>query len=257
MKIILSKWRKQYFFWILVLLISHSNVLAETDFKLPFSNGEKLTYRLRWGFINVGKCILHVEGPVVFNGEPAYKFDFELKTNKFADKLFKIRDHMTSYVDLTINKTIQSFFKQNEGRRSKDISVDFDWDNNTVQYSNYGEKREPLKMTKSYFDPLAIFFYLRKQQFNLSEDILLPITDGKKLIEVNVDVFKKEKVKTPAGTFNSYIIKPENKWLGGVYKKTKKPTLSIWFSDDQKKIPVKLKSKVLVGSFKAELISID
>ena len=48
---------------------------------------------------------------------------------------------------------------------------------------------------------------------------------------------------------------PDMKDLSGVFKKSPKGILRVWYSDDYRKIPLKISSKVVVGSFTAELIS--
>ena len=41
--------------------------------------------------------------------------------------------------------------------------------------------------------------------------------------------------------------------LGGVFNKSPKGMLEVWYSDDDRKVPVRVRSKVIVGSFTATL----
>jgi hypothetical protein len=59
----------------------------------------------------------------------------------------------------------------------------------------------------------------------------------------------------PCGIFDTYLVEPDLKDIGGVFRKSKNAKLEVWVTSDNRHIPVKIKSKVIVGSFVAELIS--
>jgi hypothetical protein len=58
-----------------------------------------------------------------------------------------------------------------------------------------------------------------------------------------------------SGTYDTYLIEPEIKHIGGVFEKSKNAKIKLWVTADKRKIPVKIKSKVVVGSFVGELVS--
>ena len=70
-----------------------------------------------------------------------------------------------------------------------------------------------------------------------------------------VKVVRREKIIVPAGEFDTFLIVPDLQHIGGVFKKSKNATIEIWISADSRRLPVKLKSEVVVGSFTGELIS--
>ena len=43
--------------------------------------------------------------------------------------------------------------------------------------------------------------------------------------------------------------------LSGVFKKSPKGILRVWYSADERRIPLRISSKVIVGSFTAKLIN--
>ncbi|MBW2193775.1 MAG: DUF3108 domain-containing protein, partial [Deltaproteobacteria bacterium] len=81
------------------------------------------------------------------------------------------------------------------------------------------------------------------------------ITDGKKCVVGIARVIKKEKIKVPGGTYNTYVLEPELEHIGGVFEKSKNAKIRLWVTADERRILVKVKSKVVVGSFTGELIS--
>jgi hypothetical protein len=75
--------------------------------------------------------------------------------------------------------------------------------------------------------------------------------DSKRLWNVEVQVLRKEKIRTELGEFNTVVIKPLMK-SEGIFNK--KGDMYIWLTDDQKRIPVKMQTKVAVGSVIATLV---
>jgi len=68
---------------------------------------------------------------------------------------------------------------------------------------------------------------------------------------VEVQVLRREKVKTKLGEFDTVVIKPLMK-SEGIFNR--KGDVYIWLTDDKKRIPVKLESKVAIGSITATLV---
>jgi hypothetical protein len=67
---------------------------------------------------------------------------------------------------------------------------------------------------------------------------------------MEVRVLGRQKVKTPAGKFQCVVVEPLLK-AGGIFKN--KGRLVIWLTDDERRIPVQMKSKVMIGSIKVVL----
>jgi len=57
------------------------------------------------------------------------------------------------------------------------------------------------------------------------------------------------------GTYDTFLIEPEIEHVGGVFEKSKNAKIQVWVTADRRRMPVKIKSKVVVGSFVGELVS--
>ena len=84
----------------------------------------------------------------------------------------------------------------------------------------------------------------------------IPTSDGKRFSNLNVRIGKLQKVSVPVGKFNAFEVFPEMKKLRGVFNKSPDGKLKVWYSDDSKSLPIKISSKVVVGSFHAELAGV-
>ena len=66
-----------------------------------------------------------------------------------------------------------------------------------------------------------------------------------------------EIIKIEGVTYDTFLMEPELKHIGGVFEKSKNAKIKLWITADKRRIPVKIKSKVIVGSFVGELISAE
>jgi len=230
---------------------------AAEPLKTPFSPGEKLVFELKWTIISAGNATLQVLPMIRYNQTDAYHFQLTARTNKLLDRLYKVRDTITSYTDMQMTRTLYYSQNQREGDYRKLASVNFYWDRDEAQYHDIlkGKKRKPVSLLPGAFDPLAIFFYARSLPLEKGMLMERPVTDGKKCVIGKATIVRRETVEVKAGVFDTFLMIPELKHIGGVFKKSENAKIEIWVTADQRKIPVKLRSEVVVGSFSAELVS--
>ena len=221
---------------------------------LPFHPGEKLTFQVRWSFIPAGEAVLEILPIETIQGVTSYHFAMNAKTYPFVDLFYKVRDRIDAFTDTGMTHTIL-YKKQKKGKRKKNVTVTFDWEKQTTQYSNQGNKAKPVVIKTGSFDPLSVFYAFRLYNLQAGRKLRLPVTDGKKCVDGVATVIKREKITVADKTYDTFLVEPDLRHIGGVFEKSKKAKLEIWVTADTKKIPVKIKSKVIVGSFVAELIS--
>jgi hypothetical protein len=224
---------------------------------LPFYPGEKLTFQLKWTFIPAGEAVLEVLPIETIEGVKAYHFLLTAKSNSFIDHFYKVRDKIDAYTDIEMTHSILYKKKQQEGKTDRHVVVNFDWKNNQAVYSTLKEKRPPIDILPGSFDPLSAFYFVRLFDLEKKSVIESPVTDGKKCIIGKAALIKRETLKLESGTYDTYLIEPEIEHVGGVFEKSKDAKIQVWVTADHRRIPVKLKSKVVVGSFVGELVSAE
>lgn len=219
----------------------------------PFEPGEKLKFVLSWEFVPAGEAVLSVEPIAEINGEQAFHFILKVKTNSFLDLFYKVRDQIDSYVDEGMTHSILYKKKQRESKAKRNVTVAFDWENNQAQYEKGGKKRDPIDLEAGAFDPLGIFYYVRSSNLEPGVTLERPVSDGKRCVIGMGHVVKRETIKVPAGTFDTFLIEPDLKDVKGVFEKSEDSNILIWVTADSRHIPVKIESKVVIGSFMGEL----
>jgi len=224
-----------------------------------FMPGEKLVFELRWAFITAGTATLEVLPMQTINGQPAYHFALTAKSNAFLDTLYKVRDRIDAFADADLTHSVHYLKKQREGNTIRDIEVQFDWENLKTRYlkteKGGGEDKLTPVMAGS-FDPLSAFYFVRgTEKVTAGTVIERPITDGNKNVTGRVTVVKRETIKVKGTAYDTFLVEPELKEVGGVFEKSKNARIQIWVTADHRHIPVRLKSKVIVGSFVGDLVS--
>ena len=103
-------------------------------------------------------------------------------------------------------------------------------------------------------DIISAFFYVRTQDLQVGKIIEIPHYDNDKVYYLNVEVIKKQEVRVPAGRFNCIVVEPKLK-TQALFKHQGR--IKIYLTDDEKKIPVLMTSKVVFGQVAVKLTKID
>jgi hypothetical protein len=244
-------------FFLLVGLHASAFPAPAEEFRPPFQPGEQLTYSLRWRFIHAGSAVFEVLPMEELYGVRAYHFVMTVRSSSFLDMFYKVRDRVEGYADVAMAHSLLYKNEQREGGYSRDVIVTFDWESETAQFENRGEKRDPIFVYPGTFDPLSITYFIRMQKLVPGSVLKAPVTDGKRLVIGRLKVIEKQKVKVPAGKYEAFLVEPVVKNLGGVFKRSEASSIQIWLSADPSQIPLKVIGKAKLGSFSAVLVSAE
>jgi len=212
---------------------------------VAFGVNEKLRFDINYGFINAGAASLEVIRLIEYENRPCYQVVSRANSNKFFSTFYKVDDRVESIIDAV---GIFSWrFEKNlrEGSYQSNRVCSFDQRNRVVYY-----KKDTLIIPPFVQDALSVLYYVRTQDLEPGMSLYVDnFTDGK-LYPLEVRVLKRETITVKAGTFDCIVVEPLLKTVG-VFKH--KGKLKVWLTDDRLKMPVLMKSKVLVGSITAEL----
>jgi hypothetical protein len=244
--------------WVIILcvlfLYGHA---AAVEKPFPFAAGEKMTFVVKWTVIPAGFAEVEVLPVETIHGVESYHFVFKARTTEWIDKIYRVRERIDAFANKEMKQSILYIKDSVNGKKKRYVTVRFDWREKKAHYTNAfrKKKRKPVSIIDGTFDPLSAFYYCRMIDLQKNNTIECSITDGKKCVMGRARVIRRETIRIESGTYDTFLIKPELKHLGGVFKKSKKPELEVWVTADERRIPVKLRSKVLVGSFTGELVS--
>lgn len=222
----------------------------------PFSPGERLKYQLRWENIPAGEIKLEVKPIETLNGTTVFHFVMTTKSNGFVDIFFKIRERIDAYADTQMAHSILYKKRQTEGEHKLNEIIEFDWQRQQAQYSNFDKKRRPIDILPGSFDPLSAFYFTRMAIDHETSQVERPVTDGKKNFMGSAKVVRRETITLSNGKrYDTFCLAPDMGLFGGVFKESQEAKLFVWVTADDFRIPVRIRSKVKVGHFIGELIS--
>ena len=213
-----------------------------------FDVGEKLTFDVRYGFVTAGIAIMEIPKMKRIAGRDVYHITFKVNTLPSFDPFYKVRDRYETYLDK--DGLFPWRFEQHirEGGYSRDFAAFFDQRRGIAKTSE-GSYNIP----KYVNDIVSAFYLVRTFDFTglkKGDKFHLKNFYKDKVYPLDVVYHGKETIQTEAGTFDCIIVEPLVE-EGGLFKS--EGNIIIWLSDDELKIPVKVKTKVLIGSIDAEL----
>lgn len=239
------------------VMLHRPPAVGAAELMMPFLPGEKLIFELRWERISAGKAVLEVLPVERYDGVEAYHFVLTARTNKFLDNIYKVRDRMDAWVNIEMNHSLHFKLKQREGGYKKEAAIVFNWPDKRAHYERPGKKRKTITLMPGTFDPLAAFYFTRTQYLATTNQLERPITDGKKNIVGICHIRKRETIEVGGKSYDTYLLEPDLKDVGGVFKKSKNAKIQVWITADEQRIPLRIKSKVAVGSFIGELVAVE
>ncbi len=224
-------------------------VAAAACFGAPFKPGEKLTFSVSWSdIVKAGTATLSVPGVKVFNGRKVYHIVSTASSGPQVSAFFYTRDRIDVYLD-AIDYTIWKSEKHLvEGTYKNDEVIYFNPPNRTATRGVTTMRTLPEPR-----DALGGFYYVRTLNLPVGGEITVNYADGKITKPIVVRVLRKEQVTVPAGTFDTIVIEPVLKETEGIFKQEGR--IWIWVTDDEKKMPVVLKSKIAIGNIEVKLES--
>lgn len=249
--------RRLFFMPIFCLVLLWEPYLnAWSSQETPFAPGERLVFELKWTFVPAGEAVLEVLPPEKMNGRDAYHFVMTARSNSFVDAFYRVRDRIDTYTDMAMNGSLLYLKKQREGPTKRDEKVIFDQEKLKAYYHRRGKNKDKeIDIMPGTFDPLSVFFFARMIDMSVGMQIEKPVSDGQKIVIGKAKIVKKEKIKVPAGKFNTFLLEPDLEHIGGVFEKSKNASIKLWVTADRRGILVKIASKVAVGYFTGELVS--
>ncbi len=214
-----------------------------------FSVGEKLSFDIDWGPSTVGTATISIPQVVTRNGRGAFEVRSRVLSNRFISALYPVDDQITSYIDTLGIYSLGFEKKLSEGKWRQERKFVLDQENNTAF-----SQRDTVDIPAYCQDVLSAFFYVRTQELNLGDKIEIPNYDNDKVYDIVVEVQKKQQIRVPAGKFNCIVVEPKLK-TEGLFKHQGR--IHIYLSDDERKIPVLMVSKVIFGHVAAKLTNIE
>tara|TARA_B100000959_G_C14965527_1_gene617556 strand:+ start:1403 stop:2125 length:723 start_codon:yes stop_codon:yes gene_type:complete len=239
----------KYFKSILISIFTIFYLHAEEPINIYNVINKKLNYQLEFKNIPAGHGYILLKRDSLDN-KLVVKLKSEIKTNRLIDYLYKIRNKITIYMDENDLSLIKVINKINEGNYKKNHQALVDIKN--MKLINNGDEKT---INQKIYSPLSIIFSIREKLFNNEENFYYKTYSNGKQRDINISLIGKERIKTSFGEFNTIIFNPISNDKQSIFKNS--GDMKIWYTDDDKKLPIKIEIKIKYGSIMLLLDSIE
>jgi hypothetical protein len=225
---------------------------------LPFEGGERALYRATWnGMFSVASAEIQTT-PKLVDGKKVIQVRVDAKTSGALDLIWKMRDTISSTFDAVALTPAHFVFSQRENAKVIDTEAKFD-----QRTKRWAVNRQQVgKLTKNYqfesnntLDPITAVYLARSTEYKVGDKLYFKVFGGRYQYLLELFVEKKEPVLLESGkTIEAYRIVPriQNITKRGYAGRVNEAI--IWISADERRVPIKMSSKVIFGSVHLELI---
>jgi len=230
------------------------------EINAPWMKGERLEYELSWGFVTAGYATLEVKP----RKDGKVEFETYATANKTVNKFYPVHD--TVYTLVHKKGLMTDVFRKSlhEGTFHNKSLIRFNRDDKKAVLSDTVFK-DPVKHyvkrsadTSVTIDGLehsimSAFYLVRTLPLKEGATSRFAAVSGKKRYELKVITHKRETIKTDLGSFKTVKVEPV---LDGDGIFNSSGRIFIWFTDDEKRIPVLMQCEIKLGSIKATLTKV-
>lgn len=244
---------KKIYLLIITLIATASLSIAQTlpYLKTPtFKEGEKLSYKLKYGFISAANGVLSVnKSKLEFSNKNVFHLSAFGQTSSGFSIFYTVKNKYDSYID---GNTYQPYLYTediHENRYTRKEYATFDHSKHTVK----GAKGTFKSPTSQLFDLVSAYYFARNLDLSSlkpGDSFKIPYFLNDEVAELKVSYVGTEKIKTSLGTLDCIKLNPEIK-PGRIFKDNSK--LYLWVTNDGNRIPVKAQVEILIGSVTMEL----
>ena len=249
-------------YFLLLCLTAFIGVNSDDDFyqeinQKSFLPVDIIEYRLNFSIFTVSKAKYIVQDQIYnINNRPAYKVDIYGNTSGLVDWITHVEDHWGAYIDTTSLLPHKTYRNIIEGRYRKNEIVNFDHNTGKIEVQELDQETRLFKEPQLFESP-AKYIYDMLGGILLIRSIDFDTLQVGDTIKVNAffqdtfynfrTVFKKRKViKTKVGKFRALAmvtLMPEN----SIFEEGES-SVTFWISDEENKVPLLIRAKMLIGS---------
>ncbi|WJW74542.1 DUF3108 domain-containing protein [Thiohalobacter sp. IOR34] len=234
---------------LLALLLSGPLAAAGWDGRL-----ERLRFDIRWLFIPAGTAIIQTRTGAA---PDEVRLRIEACSNRLLDTFYPVRDQVLAEARLTPAglQPRRYRYRQREGSHHSDLQIDFEAGGRLVYRDLENNETLAFEVPAGTLDMASALFATRRLPLQVGDRYRLPVFDRKQAYSLEIEVLRREALDTMLGDATPTLVIHPRLQSEGIFKRTGE--IFIWLTDDAAHIPVRMQSKVRIGSVISELRAIE
>jgi len=218
---------------------------------VPYGPGERLEYKVKAGIFNAGDAHMEVLGLDSVRGEPTYHVEMALKGGLLFGAL-KVESYWSSWIDTRLIMAHRFISDVSNTGHSSYRSFEFYPDEMYWEQTDEGVIGELA--TALPLDDVSFIYFVRSLPLEVGKTYTLPRYFKKDGNPVIIEVERRGVRETPAGTFNTIVVRPTIK-TSGLFSEGGEAELH--FTDDENRYLVYMRVGMsIIGSITMHLENI-
>lgn len=219
----------------------------------PIWVGERVVMDVKWLSTRAGEFSLETLPYKYVNDRKVYVFRGAAKTLDLFKLIYKADDWVESFVDYEGWFPYKFVLHGDESKHVRDHLELFDHQkkrqyvhiiDNRIKQNDIEEKKGYEELTPFSQDSLSALYYVRTFKLEPGTDVKFPMTSGGNQWDMEITVIEKEKIDTKMGYMNAIKTKIYTYFKGNLQQSG---DTFVWFTDDDRKFPVRFEAKVKIG----------
>lgn len=216
----------------------------------PFTAGERLTYRLSWMGMTAGTAVMSVDQAEPVANHPVVKYLTTAQSSPFITKFYPVNNRVESWVDAESLIPLRMWFQRREGKRKNDFEYTFRQTEGKVSVVKDGQPAE-LDIAGGTQDAISCLYFARANIALIpGTSAFLNVHHDKKNYKLEVRIEGFDDLEGPWGRRQAVrllVVMP----FQGIF--LNEGNVRVWLSNDERRLPLQMKAKVIIGSVVAEL----
>ncbi len=213
-----------------------------------FTGEESLHYRISWsGGIKIGDMYINIRRD---SGDDTFVINVQVTDYGLFHLFYPVNDTFATYVRGPWKLPWRYEVRQQEGRgRVTTRMTIYDQQRLRVRYRKNTQQWRQYTLNTPAYNEFSSFFITRA--LPLSQASVVPTFVDAKVHQVRVEILGKEKKRTLFGEIDTVKVQPKMHFRG-LYDKDGDTVF--WLTDNSCRVPVEIRSKILIGSLVSELV---
>ena len=241
--------KKVIIFFLFILTVGFTNQKEKA-----YDVGEWFKFRIHYGFVTAGFATLEVKEGFK-NNKKVFHAIGKGYTTGMSKMFFKVDDNYESFFDKETGNPYHYIRKIDEGGYKKNQEGFFNQSSDKVLVKDYkNDTEKTFEVPNNVQDIISTFYYLRNHptidRLKVGESIAIDMFFDDETTKFKLKFMGREDLNTKFGTIPTMIFRPYVQ-AGRVFKEQE--SLTVWISNDDNKMPIRIKASLAVGSIKADL----
>jgi hypothetical protein len=228
----------------------HSMRACEAPILAPLPEREHLAYSIEFGVIKAGTAVMEISRPPAVANAGLLDLTSRARSSPFFSRFYPVDDLVKSVADSTTLLPLRFEKRLSEGSYRAHESIYFDRDRDQAIYL----KGDTIAVPPLAQDVLSAFYDVRRRELVPGTSVTFINHAGKKTVPIEVKVIGREMLDTRIGRFRCIKVQPVLA-RGGLFKNQGR--IWVWFTDDERRIPVRMESKLAFGSIAAWIEKVE